>query len=878
MKAATKICLMLLALLAASPARAWTETVREEVVKKPRKKPKLTRAPKLLKFVKAVYPPSALKAGLQASVELMITLDKKGAVTRAKVTRPAGRGFDEAALAALRQFKFSPAEVDGKPSPIQIVYVYNFTITKVKQKVKDTEAGHKGISISGRIREAGSRLGVSGAAVSIVGKGISVTAKKKGRYRIRGLVPGKYQLTASSPEHKQLTAWVVVKKGKTTKVTLYLESLRVNPYETIVRGKRQKQVVTRYTIQRRELVTVPGTFGDPLRVVQNLPGTARAPGGVGMLIIRGATPRDSKSFIDGIEVPLLYHFLGGPSILNSELLKKIDYYPGNFNARYGNATAGIIDVTTRHSSPEKWRGSAMIDLLNAGLYLEGPIYKNLSFSVSGRRSYIDAFLPLILKAAGVKSTTVVPFYWDYQAKLDLKLKNDDRLTLFGFGSYDSLRIVDTDPQSAEDLTTIGTQISFHRVLFRWLTHLSSKVTFVLQPYYGYGATAGEFQDVRFDFDQNEVGGRAEFRWRPMKRLSFTGGVEAQYLYQNASTRIPAPTETLWPGTWADMMTAMMSLSDDLKVITRIYHGFSFMPYVSAVLNVGGGVQIIPGFRALYNYFNGGDRFRLDPRLIVRWTVRKGTVLKLGAGLYSRYPDNNFLDHEFGNPNLPAIWAEQYGLGIEQKLTKHLTVDLQGFYISRHNVPYTSNNYIGEGAERKREWFAPTGLAQSFGLELLVKHRMTKYFYGWLSYTLSKSTRKNRSDLEWEAAPFDQTHIMTLVSSFRPGRGWELGIRFRLVTGNPQKPVIGSVFDGDGQRYRAIRGIRGGTRAGTFHQLDFRVEKKWTFKLWKFSLYLDIQNIYNASNEEAIRWDYRYKFSAPLPSLPFLATLGVKGSF
>ena len=55
---------------------------------------------------------------------------------------------------------------------------------------------------------------------------------------------------------------------------------------------------------------MPGTFGDPLRVVQNLPGVARTPFGLGALVIRGASPNDSGIYVEGHKIPLLYHFLG----------------------------------------------------------------------------------------------------------------------------------------------------------------------------------------------------------------------------------------------------------------------------------------------------------------------------------------------------------------------------------------------------------------------------------------------------------------------------------------------------------------------------------------------------------------------------------------
>jgi hypothetical protein len=91
-------------------------------------------------------------------------------------------------------------------------------------------------------------------------------------------------------------------------------------------------------------------------------------------------------------------------------------------------------------------------------------------------------------------------------------------------------------------------------------------------------------------------------------------------------------------------------------------------------------------------------------------------------------------------------------------------------------------------------------------------------------------------------------------------------------------VLGSTFNADIGRYFPLQGELGSTRGSTFHQLDVRAEKQWTFESWRLSTYLDVQNVYNASNPEATLWDYRYRESAPLRGLPILPTFGLKGEF
>src|SRR4051812_7899053 len=63
-------------------------------------------------------------------------------------------------------------------------------------------------------------------------------------------------------------------------------------------------------LDTQEIRDLPGAGNDALRALQSLPGVARTPFGLGGLALRGTAPRDTKVYLDGIEVPLLYHFGG----------------------------------------------------------------------------------------------------------------------------------------------------------------------------------------------------------------------------------------------------------------------------------------------------------------------------------------------------------------------------------------------------------------------------------------------------------------------------------------------------------------------------------------------------------------------------------------
>src|SRR5215472_14994378 len=110
-------------LLSSLPAFAQTSDEGEE-----QHAPVVTKAPKLSHFVEAEYPPDKKAAGVTASVLLTIEIGADGKVGNVVVAQSGGPDFDAAAVAAVKQFEFEPAEVDGKPAPVKIDYRYKFEI------------------------------------------------------------------------------------------------------------------------------------------------------------------------------------------------------------------------------------------------------------------------------------------------------------------------------------------------------------------------------------------------------------------------------------------------------------------------------------------------------------------------------------------------------------------------------------------------------------------------------------------------------------------------------------------------------------------------------------------------------------------------------
>lgn len=88
----------------------------------------VTTNPRVLKQVKATYPQEAKQAGIQGAVKLSVIIDPTGHVQEVKVLEGPGHGLNETAQEALKQFIFSPAELQGEKVSVRIVYIYRFRL------------------------------------------------------------------------------------------------------------------------------------------------------------------------------------------------------------------------------------------------------------------------------------------------------------------------------------------------------------------------------------------------------------------------------------------------------------------------------------------------------------------------------------------------------------------------------------------------------------------------------------------------------------------------------------------------------------------------------------------------------------------------------
>lgn len=773
--------------------------------------------PSLVTFVEAEYPPDLLTEGVEADVVLSIQIDAEGYVVGVEVAQSAGEAFDEAAVDAAWQFEFKPATVDGEPVEAEILYKYRFFI---KEELKE------------KIQEA----------------------KKP----------------EESPEEQTQDVETTEDETDTDEASED-EEASGDEYVTVVKGEKEKtdQVVS-HSLDTEEILMMPGTGGDLLKSVQNLPGMARAPASTGLLIIRGSAPGDSLIMMDDHPIPIAYHFGALASVINSEFIEEIEFIPGNFSVRYGRGTGGLINVKPKWNVPDKWHLVGDVDLIDAALWTWGPIKDKGYFGASIRRSYIDAVLEAGGSLVGDRfdiGLTVAPVYWDYQVFTMYRPGDKDELRLGVVGDSDAFRFLFTDPGEDPSLNAVGVRNGFHVAQIQYRHTFNENVSYLASVQVGWiGADGNIGTNVKFDIDTFIATHRQDLIFKVGKWAQLDVGIDLAPSLFKARAVAPAL------GFETDGLSGV-----DLAELNTKEGMWDLATFVEMKLTPVDGLTIIPGIRL--DYHAVVDDVEWQPRLIVRYSPFEKTTFSAGVGVYTLPPSLPTVMGLWGNPNLVAERAVHYAIGYEQKIDPAwLDLSVTLFYKTLDGLVEGSDAYVERDGELVPERYDNSGRGRAYGMELLIRLQPDHIIYGWLAYTLSKSERFNPEVDEWIPFAFDQPHLLTLLFGLDLPRNWNVSIRFRVASGNPDTKVAQTIFDASYDSYIAIYEEIPSIRLPTFHSLDLRVDKKWVWKYGWLSLYLDIWNVYYSKNPEFITYNYDYTESAYVNGLPILPTIGLKGGF
>ncbi|HAA59139.1 MAG TPA: hypothetical protein DCE42_30605, partial [Myxococcales bacterium] len=762
----------------------------------------------------------------------------------------------------------------------------------------------------GYVLERGTRKPIDGATMFFLGQRVKkqVIANEQGQYEVPKLPPGRYRLVIPVPNYKRFQAILRVYRGKKRSVkpgrdrktkkpiipifagekqerAWYIRSEGSGLFETVTRERKERREIHRQSLRQEEIKVLPGTQGDPLKVVQNLPGVARTPLNTGFFVVRGSAPDDSRVYLNGHQIPQLYHFGGLTAVLNGDMAKRLDFIPGGFSVAYGRSTGGVIDLQTRKGK-DRWHGYLDFDFTDIGLFLEGPLWKGANLIISGRRSHLDAFLGLVLPSDNrAFDLTVAPRYYDAQVKLDWQITKAQSVGIMFYFSDDRLSFLRDEPIGRSN---IRGDFNFTTTFYRFQTYwkIAPSKTIEHQLSFDVGLTSTNTNAgaaITVDNANYDFSFRDELRLKPFSFLSFRMGIDTRIRRTELSLRIPnisPPRPEDEPGSGSTSSTL-----DEYRTIENKQWVMEPAAYFEINWKPVKPLRTITGVRV--DYFSRPEQFLINPRFAVSWTVIKPLTLTGSVGLFSQPPSGQEVNPDFGNPLIKSENAIHYTAGLVGRwkcpaalgdICREFTTEFTFYYKHLYDLITSSNQVVIRDGDEVSERLNNQGVGRAYGLEVLIRFPPHKRFFGWLSYTVGRSERQDAPGKEWRLFDYDQTHIFTVLGAYKLGFGFSVSARFRLVSGNPYTPIQGSIYNADTNGYIQIPGKLYSARNPLFHQLDIRLDYELVFPLWKLSFYLDVQNVYNYPNQEGTINNYDFTQTAPLTGLPIFPSLGVKGQF
>ncbi|MCB9778716.1 MAG: TonB-dependent receptor [Alphaproteobacteria bacterium] len=851
--------------------------------------------PVLVRDAAAPYPPDALALGLGADVLLVLDVDADGTVLAAAVASSAVASssasssdpeqtlspelvaaFDAAALQAARSFQFEPARTaSGEAVPARIQYRYRFVADRAPplRIVAVVTAGADGPPLSDVDVVAAGPDGVRQLA----------TTDADGVARFAGLADGDWDIAVQALGLQTATRSISLSPDGVVELTFPMVADAPPPTDDVpgevitITAEALPPQVTERVLTMDQVRYLPGTGGDVVKAVQNLPGVNRAPLGVAQILIRGTAPEDSKTYIDGMALPIVFHFAGLNTVVNSDSLEEVAFLPGSYGVRYGRTLAGLVDLRTTPSLPQESGGYVSVDLFQATAFHEQRIGDRTAVSMSARRSYVDTILtPVLTELTG--STFQAPRYYDVNARVLHRSANDDVWDAFLVGSSDAFRVIDPDT----DEVSIGLTTRFIklRLLHRHVDddgwrHESAAI---------FGIEEEAFQ-IAPDGDAFERPLDLGLRHELYKAAPDTGfGDGAFGLGLRTGVDVVASRYRFQ----YEVPSFDTSESGDIGILAPA-------AYVEPTVRIGR-FDLVPGLRAdLWSTAPADDsagwtNLAVDPRFNAAWRFSRKGRLKLGVGKYSQFPDPREVTvTSDGNPDLTHEYALQTGIGWEQRFGEDWSLELNRYYNWLERLVVGNEDafrfFSGPppGGELDTGDYENDGTGRSAGIELLLKWQ-TERTVVFLSNTISHSVRQKRPDQPERLFEYDQPIVLNLLASHEvptPNRkrkgSWRFGGRFRFGSGNPYDPLVNRWFDLETGEWSPVFSAEQ-ARTPPFYQLDLRVDRSWEFRRWTLSSYLDLQNATNRSNTEVIGYSDDYRTEEPITGLPLVPAFGFKGEW
>lgn len=643
---------------------------------------------------------------------------------------------------------------------------------------------------------------------------------------------GFYSLTVNEPEitiqvsyigYQPLDTTITLTENKSIDFYLKEEIGELGEIQvSATRLELQEEVnstrMSTFNIRPEEINNIPtlGGEADLIKVAQLLPGVTSGNEGTTGMFVRGGTDDQNLVVLDDAVVYNLGHLFGFFSVFNSDAIKDVDIIKGGFTADYGGRLSSVMDVRMNDGSSQRYNVRGGIGLLTSRLTVDGPLIKDrMNFMLAARRTYIDR----IFKAVGSE----LPYYfYDYNAKLNYKISNNDRVYFSAYFGDDVLAFDETSKESEgnEDLN-FGFKLGNFTSTLRW-NHiyknqkLFSNVT-LHQTRFKY--------DIQGDFIENSLLIRSQIQDIGIKAdWQYFESTENKYVFGTQSvSHFFRPNVVSTSGDIGDLV-------EDRK--GELIQNTEWSVYGGNERDISDQLKITLGLRYSFTLTENKLYAGPEPRFSARYKLNDENSIKISYSLMRQYmhrvsSSSIALPTDLWYPvtkNVEPQKSHQTAVGYTRIFPKHqLSFTVEGYYKNLKNlIEYREGASLILNDNFEQELIA--GAGESFGIEFLLRKKYGS-FTGWVSYSLSKTSRDfdELNNGKIYPAKYDRRHVANMISMIELNDRVTFSAVWSFQSGAWFTPQTGQFLMPNASLTQVelipIYGDRNGTALGSSHRLD-----------------------------------------------------------
>ena len=671
------------------------------------------------------------------------------------------------------------------------------------------------------------------------------TTDAAGRFRITGVAEGDYVLSVFTVGYHLLKKSIHLDAGETKDFAVILSpatfhqtdsvEVQASPFEPARQDSPSTLVLGGNDAKNLASVLAD----DPLRAVQGLPGVSSNNDFDARFSVRGADFSRIGLYLDGVLLHAPFHTLegqqtsGSATAFNGDMVEELELHEGAFPVRYEDRTAGVLDVHTREGNRDGNSFSAAASASNASGTAEGPLggqpvaggKRRGSWMVAVRKSYLQYIFQRTFP-----NTSYIFGFEDVQGRLSYDLTPKNHLTLYVLESYSALNRRATSNLGVNSLVTAGYHYTLGNLGWRYSPSekllIVNHAAWMREKFDNYNPTrlplgAGYYGEWTWNTSATWMWNRQtplDAGWS-VRRLR-SDGFANQY-----QTNSPLPR--------------LLDHSDGTALREGGYVQQSWMPWA-------GRLHFTAGVRTDHHSID--DVAAVSPAASASLALAEGTRMQVGFGQYVQYPEIALLTSPLGSRGLLPIRSNHLLAAVEQRLGPRTRIRAEYYNRADRDLPFQPlydprllHGRLVAPAAAPRYLNSLRGYAR--GCEVFLQRSSANRATGWISYAFGRTGMRDGVTNSRFPSDYDQRHTLNVYGGYRLKPTVNLSMKVSYGSGFP----IPGYLRQAGARYY-LSDVRNQSRLNPYARADVRVNKSWTKAKWKVTLFGEVINLTNRTNQ------------------------------